>query len=214
MKFVKRLLMAVGFVGIFYPVLQVYMPLSEFTDLTGSFYYLIGTAVLAVLLPYWFVWIPIQIGFMITCYRYYFPSNLTGIRWLGSEFSQINASLEQFINGGSSVFPTNVSFILIVVLIALSAYLLIVWSRPTVGILVALIYLMILQVFTKYDYFMMVVQILGIGLVLYGLSNISLKVGWKRALVSFVVVLGYGYGLTWLAVKATEQLVPQQQWVE
>ncbi len=37
MKFVKRLLMAVGFVGIFYPVLQVYMPLSEFTDLTGSF---------------------------------------------------------------------------------------------------------------------------------------------------------------------------------
>ncbi|WP_373754662.1 transglutaminase-like domain-containing protein [Jeotgalibaca porci] len=214
MKFVKRLLMAVGFVGIFYPVLQVYMPLSEFTDLTGSFYYLIGTAVLAVLLPYWFVWIPIQIGFMITCYRYYFPSNLTGIRWLGSEFSQINASLEQFINGGSSVFPTNVSFILIVVLIALSAYLLIVWSRPTVGILVALIYLMILQVFTKYDYFMMVVQILGIGLVLYGLSNISLKVGWKRALVSFVVVLGYGYGLTWLAVKATEQLVPQQQWME
>lgn len=214
MKFVKRLLLAIGFVGVFYPVLQVYIPLSQFSDVEGVLFYLVGTTLVTVLLPYWFTWIPIQIGFLIMCYRYYFPSDLSGVKWIGSEFSQITTSIGAFFSGDARIFPTNVSLILIVVLIVVSGYLLIVRARPTTSVLAAVIYMMILQVFTKYDYFTIIVQILGIGIVLYGIARIAPTVGWKRGLGSLVVVVGTGFGLTWLAVKAAEEFVPQQRWIE
>lgn len=214
MKFVKRLLLAIGLFGIFYPVLQVYIPLSEFVDLNGSMYYLVGTALVAVFFPYWFMWIPIQIGFLIVCYRYYFPSDLSGMDWLNNEFSQIMTSVGSFFNGRANIFPTNVSLILILGLIAVSGYLLIVRSRPTASILAAVFYLMILQVFTTYDYFTSIVQILGFGIILYGIARITPTAGWKRGLGSVIVIVGTGFGLTFLAVKVTEEMVPQQRWIE
>ncbi|MGP6138960.1 DUF4129 domain-containing transglutaminase family protein [Jeotgalibaca sp. A127] len=214
MKFVKRLFLAVGFVGLFYPVLTVYVPLSEFSDVGGILYYLVGTALVTLLLPFWFTWIPFQIGLVIVCYRYYLPSDLSGMAWFQNEISQVGASLAQFFTGASAIFPTNVSLVMMLSLIALSGYLLIVHLRPVAGIMAAMIYVMILQVFTKYDYFAAMVQILGMGLFVLGVSGISTTVGWKKALGSLLIVTGMSAGLTRVAVWATESLVSQQQWVE
>lgn len=214
MRFFKRLLLAVGFVFLYYPVLVVYIPLSEFADLTPAVYYLVATALLALLLPFWFAFVPIQIGLLIIGYRSYFPAELAGLAWLTREFSHLAASIEQFVKGGATVFPTNVSLLFMLLLMALSGYLLIVHLRPGSSILAVMIYMMILQVFTTYDYFPIMVQIMGVGIFLFGIARIPESTGLKQFFLSFMIVMSTSFGLARTAIWMTNTFVPQRNWVE
>lgn len=212
--FFKRTFLAAAFTYLFLPIVEIFIPLNRFESDYGLIVYLVGTAVAVLFFRRWYVWLPVQALLMAFAYRLYFPSPASGGEWLVGLYGEISHSLLQFWHGEVVIFPTNVALLLVLFLIGSSAYLLVNYWQPVYAILICLGYLMILHVFTAYDFFPYVVQVLGMGILILGIVQTPVEKGWRRALLS-VLAIGVGSFLfIRAALWSTDNLVPQQQWVE
>lgn len=213
-SFFKRAFLAAAFVYLLLPIVEIFIPLNRFETDYGMVLYLIGTALTALLLRRWYFWLPVQALLLAFTYRFYFPSPENGWAWVRSLYGEIFQSLLQFWNGEVVIFPTNVALLLVLFLVGSSANLLITHLQPVFAVLISLGYLMILHVFTSYDFFPYVVRVLGAGILVLGLAQAPVERGWRRALLS-VLAIGVGsFVFIRAALWSTDNLVPQQQWVE
>lgn len=210
----KRILLTAAFLYLLWPILEIFIPLNQLEQADSVKLFLFATALAVLFLSRWYFWLPVQLLLTAWTYRHYFPSTETGWAWLSGLGSEISQSLLQFWDGQLLVFPAHVALLLVLFLIGISAYLLINHMQPTTGILFCLGYLMILHVFTAYDFFAYIVRILGVGILILGLVQVPVEKGWRRALLSLLAVGVGSFVFVRLALWGTDNLVPQQQWVE
>lgn len=212
--FLKKIFLALGNLFLFYPIVQIFIPLNHFEKAEPLQLFVLSVSLFALLIPFWYLCLPLQLAAALYVYQQYFPLSETGWSWLQIQYEQLARSLEQFLQGDLAIFPTNVGLVLMLVLIVFATYTLIQHFQPTYVILICLVYLMILHIFTPFDFFHQVVQTVGVSILLIGISQVSVEKGWRRALFSFLVVSIAGFVFTRAALWGTENLVPQQQWVE
>ena len=147
-------------------------------------------------------------------YDYYFPKEETGWNWIKINMEQQIQSINQFLQGELTIFPTAVAFLFILLFISLSSYFLIIRKKPAIAILTCLLYLMILHVFTTYDLFNSIIQVLAVSILILGILRIPSSKGWRVALFSFLVISITGLLFIRTAFWMTENLTGPQQWVE
>lgn len=213
-SFIKKSLLAVINIYLLFPIVNLFGPLNEFENLAAMEWFVVGTVLIALFVPFWFLWIPLQIGLVLFSYQQYFPHQETGLAWLRYQGDQLFRAFEQFFSGDLAVFPTNMALILILLLVSIATYLLINEQKPTYIALTCLVYLLILHVFTHYDFFPYLLQVLLMSVLLFGISQIPVDKGWRQGILSFSVVTLVGYTFTQAAQWGVENLVEEQQWVE
>lgn len=212
--FSQKIILAVVNFYLFHPIIQLFIPLNQFEQARPFEWFAVLTSLLAVLVPLWFLWLPLQLALLIYAYQAYFPIEARGIDWITTQYEHLSRAIGQFFQGDLAIFPTNIALIFVFILFSFATYFLINKKRPTLIVLTCIVYLMILHTFTQYDFFPYVVRVIGLSALLLGISQVSVHNGWKQALLSFSVVTSAGYLFTQGALWATENLVPQQQWVE
>lgn len=212
--FLKKTLLALTSLFLFLPMIQIFSSLNKLEDEGFLFLFLILISLLALFIPFWYLYLSLQLVTVLYTYHHYFPIEETGWDWIKSNVEQQVRSINQFLQGDLAIFPTTVALLLILLFIALSSYLLINRKKPTLAILTCLIYFMILHVFTTYDFFSSIVQILGVSILIIGISQIPSSKGWRVALLSFLVISIAGLFFTRTAFWMTENLTSSQQWVE
>ena len=213
-SFIKKMLLALINIYLLFPIVNLFGPLNELENLAAIEWFVVGTALVTLLLPFWYVWLPIQLGLILFSYQQYFPHQETGLDWLRYQGDQLYRGFEQFFSGDLAVFPTNAALFLILILVSISTYLLINKQKPTYIALTCIVYLLILHVFTRYDFFPYVTQVLLMSVLLFGISQIPVDKGWRQGLLSFSVVTLVGLVFAQTAQWGTEHLVEQQQWIE
>ncbi|AZP05002.1 transglutaminase-like domain-containing protein [Jeotgalibaca ciconiae] len=213
-SFLKKAALTVANIYLFYPIIEIFVPLNEFESPLMFHYFLIASSLIALLLPFWFIWLPLQISVILFTFQQYFPLSESGWDWVRTNYTLLSETFSNFMAGGSNIFPTNLALLLMLLFISLATYLLINHRKPSWAILTSLVYLMILHVFTDYDFFAYVVQILGVSLVLLGVTQIPTDKGWRTAAKAFFVASIFGGLITWFSFWSTENLTEQQQWVE
>lgn len=213
-RFLKKGLLTVIATTLFHPVITIFISLNQFENEKGIILFLFLVSLLALLIPFWYICFPLQLGAVAYTYQQYFPLSEIGLQWLRINFEQQSRALIQFLKGDLALFPTSVALLFLLIFIAFSSYLLINQMKPSLAILTCLLSLMILQVFTQYDFFHSIVQVLGSSVIALGISQIPTNKSWKVVFSSFFIVIISSFLFTKAALWSTDNLLFQQRWVE
>lgn len=214
MAFLQNLFLAVLHWAVFYPVLQLFVPLNQLSSIQPLFYFFVMTHLLF-FIPQWFVWLPLQLLAISFTLFHYFPYQETmNVQWFQTFFTQLDSQIRQLITGSLSVYPSILTLLLIILLLTLSGYLLLKKKQVFPSILAGLGYLLILHIYTDTEILKNVVQVLAFGSLLIGTAKIPVWQRWRSFFFSLLILGLFSFFLTRVSYWGMEQLSSQQEWMQ
>lgn len=213
LTFFKKVCLAVINTALFAPVLQLFMQLNDLTSSRALLFYLPFLQLVFILLPKWYLWLPVQLLVSSFVVYSHFPLQETiGLSWLRTFGNELAAPIRQLFSEETTLFPNILSLLLFVVIVFIASWCLLSFYNPYVSFFSTLGYLLILQVFTTTELFQTVVSTLLFGSLLIGLANIPVTGSLKNALLSLVVLSAAGLLLVRAAIWGVRQFTEQQAW--
>lgn len=198
---------------LFFPILRFFVQLNDFPAWTPLLVYFVVLQCVWVLLPKWYLWIPVQSAALSYLMHVYFPLQYSfSFEWLTAFSRQNLAFIEQLFSGEITLLPSTLSLFAICAVLLASSYALLKQFNPFFASVTALGYLLILQVFTATELMELVLSTLFSGLLLIGLAKIPSDSSWRNALFTLILFSSLGFLFVKTASWAISTFAAQQEW--
>lgn len=200
--------------GLFFPILRFFVQLNDFPAWTPLLVYLVIVQCVWILLPKWYLWIPVQAAALSYLMYVYFPLEESfGLEWLAVFLRQNRIFLDQLLSGDITLLPNTLSLFAICAVLFISSYALIKRFNPFLSFITALGYLLILQIFTATELMDLILSTLFFGLLLIGLTKIPSDSSWRNVLVTLLLFTTMSFLFVTMSSWATKAFTVQQEWI-